>query len=88
MDKPALDITGDVCPFTFVKTKLLVERLPPGATTCVRLQGAAPLRNVPRSLREAGHTVVSLQPEPGQGETGVHRMVIRTAGGDDEARAP
>lgn len=88
MNEPALDITGDVCPFTFVKTKLLIERLPPGATTCVRLQGVAPLRNVPRSVREAGHAVISLEPEPGQGETGIHRMVIRTAGREDPTCAP
>ena len=33
MSKPDyfLDITADVCPMTFVKTKLMLERMPPGA---------------------------------------------------------
>ncbi len=80
MSNHALDITGDICPFTFVKTKLLIERMPAGATACVRLQGAEPLRNVPRSVREAGHEVLSLDPEEGQGATGIHRLTIRKSG--------
>lgn len=76
----AIDITGDICPFTFVKTKLLIERLAPGAVACVRLQGAEPLRNVPRSVREAGHEVLSLKPEGGEGPEGIHHLIIRKAG--------
>lgn len=77
MSQHEIDITGDVCPFTFVKTKLLVERIPSGAVARVRLQGADPLRNVPRSLQEHGHEVLSLQPEPGEGTSGVHLLVFR-----------
>lgn len=58
-----IDITGDVCPLTFVKTKLLLERMPPGALATVRLKGAQPLDNVPRSVKAHGHDVVSLTPE-------------------------
>ncbi|MDX2143790.1 MAG: sulfurtransferase TusA family protein [Rhodospirillaceae bacterium] len=58
-----LDITGDVCPMTFVKTKLLLEKMPVGALVTVRLKGAEPLDNVPRSVRAHGHEVVSLAPE-------------------------
>jgi TusA-related sulfurtransferase len=60
-----IDITGDVCPLTFVKTKLLLEKMPPGAIATVRLKGAQPLDNVPRSVRAHGHEVVSLEPEAG-----------------------
>lgn len=60
-----LDITGDVCPLTFVKTKLLLEKMPPGALATVRLKGAQPLDNVPRSVKAHGHDVVSLAPEVG-----------------------
>lgn len=65
MNAPAyfLDITADVCPLTFVKTKLLLEKMPPGALATVRLKGAQPLDNVPRSVKAHGHEVVSLAPE-------------------------
>lgn len=58
-----LDITRDVCPLTFVKTKLLLERMSSGETADIRLTGAEPLENVPRSVREHGHEVLSLEPE-------------------------
>lgn len=71
-----LDITDEVCPMTFVKTKLLVERMASGETVEVRLKGAEPLGNVPRSLAELGHEIVSMTPEPGEGSTGVHLLVV------------
>lgn len=58
-----LDITRDVCPLTFVKTKLLLERMAAGQTAEIRLKGTEPLENVPRSVREHGHEVLSLEPD-------------------------
>jgi TusA-related sulfurtransferase len=58
-----IDITGDVCPLTFVKTKLLLEKMPVGAVATVRLKGAQPLDNVPRSVTAHGHEIVSLSRE-------------------------
>lgn len=58
-----LDITRDVCPLTFVKTKLLLERMSPGETAEIFLKGTEPLENVPRSVRDHGHDVVSLVPD-------------------------
>jgi len=72
-----IDITSDVCPFTFVKTKLLLERMAVGETALVRLRGAAPLKNVPRSVREHGQVVLSLTPEEGEEVNGVHLLVFR-----------
>lgn len=73
-----LDITQEVCPLTFVKTKLLIERLSPGQIAEIRLKGAEPLENVPRSVREHGHEVLSLEPEDGGGGgTGVYLLRIR-----------
>ncbi|MGF1639972.1 MAG: sulfurtransferase TusA family protein [Rhodospirillales bacterium] len=75
-----LDISGEVCPLTFVRTKLLIERMRPGQTAEIRLKGAEPLLNVPRSVREAGHVVVALAPEdPAAGPHAVHRLRIRKA---------
>ena len=57
-----IDITAEVCPMTFVRTKIALERLQVGAVLEVRLKGDEPLRNVPESARDAGHTVLGLEP--------------------------
>ncbi len=74
-----LDITGEVCPLTFVKTKLLVERMASGEMAEVRLNEGEPLENVPRSLREIGHQVLSLEPEsrPRAGKPAVYRLRLQ-----------
>jgi TusA-related sulfurtransferase len=74
-----IDITGEVCPLTFVKTKLLLERARSGETVLVRLKGPEPLANVPRAVRDHGHAVLALGPEdPARTEPGdVHRLLIR-----------
>lgn len=75
-----IDITAEVCPLTFVKTKLLIESMAPGQTAEVRLKGQEPLENVPRSVSEQGHQVLGLTPEdPSEPPHGVHRLVLRKA---------
>lgn len=77
----ALDITAETCPMTFVRVKLAIERMAAGETLEVRLKGAEPLRNVPRSLVEHGHTVLELVPEEADatGPDAPHRLRIRKA---------
>ena len=70
----AIDITGEVCPMTFVRTKLKLERMQPGEVLSVRLIGEEPLRNVPRAAREEGHTILGIEDD---GET--HIVTIRRA---------
>jgi TusA-related sulfurtransferase len=70
-----LDITAEVCPLTFVRTKLLIERMAPGQTADVLLKGAEPLANVPRAVADHGHTVLGLVPLPEP--DGVHRLRLR-----------
>ncbi|NQV47158.1 MAG: sulfurtransferase TusA family protein [Rhodospirillaceae bacterium] len=73
-----LDITPEVCPMTFVRTKLQIEKMAAGSTLEVRLKGTEPLENVPRSVIDSGNTVLSLEPEDPDGPPdGVHRLVIR-----------
>jgi tRNA 2-thiouridine synthesizing protein A len=72
-----LDITREVCPMTYVRTKLKLEELAEGELLEIRLRGPEPAKNVPRSAREEGHEVLSLDPE-GAGE--VYRLVIRKRG--------
>ena len=52
-----LDITGVTCPMTWVRTKLELERMAPGEQLEVRCREGEALENVPRSAREAGHSV-------------------------------
>ena len=72
-----LDITAEVCPMTFVKTRLLIERMAPGETAEVRLKGEEPLANVPASVAELGHAVEGLAPESPGAE--IHLLRIRKA---------
>ena len=58
-----IDITRDVCPMTFVKTRIALDRLAQGQTLLVRLRGEEPLRNVPRTAVEQGHTVLEQRAE-------------------------
>jgi TusA-related sulfurtransferase len=72
-----LDITREVCPMTYVRTKLALESLDDGAVLEVLLRGEEPLKNVPRNAREDGHEVLALEP---RGE-GLHRLLLRKQGG-------
>ena len=73
-----LDITAEICPMTFVRTKLMIEKMSQGDVAEVRLQGAEPLENVPRSVEEMGNIIVSLEPEDGTTDPrGIHRLLIR-----------
>ncbi len=76
-----LDITGDVCPMTFVRTRLLIEKMKSDETATVRLVGEEPLENVPASVTELGHDVLSLTAEGGgdAGPDAVHLLVLRKA---------
>ena len=70
----AIDITGEVCPMTFVRTKLKLERMQPGDVLHVRLRGEEPLRNVPRAARDEGHIILGIEDD---GEA--HIVTIRRA---------
>ena len=67
-----LDITRDLCPMTFVRTRLALDRMTPGQTLLVLLKGEEPRRNVPRSTREHGHKVLSEE----TGADGVTRLLL------------
>ena len=71
-----LDITTEVCPMTFVRTRLALDRMTPGQTLLVRLRGDEPLRNVPRTAREQGHEVLSQE----TGSDGITRLLLRRGG--------
>ena len=68
-----LDITHEVCPMTFVRTRLALDRLTPGEILLVLLRGEEPRLNVPRTALAQGHEVVSQE----DGADGVTRLVLR-----------
>jgi TusA-related sulfurtransferase len=72
-----IDITGEVCPMTFVRTKLRLERMQPGEVLRVRLRGEEPLRNVPRAARDEGHVILGVEPASDVHGGDVHVVTIR-----------
>ncbi len=55
-----LNLLGVVCPINFVKTKLKLEEMDENQILEVYLDEGEPIRNVPRSVKEEGHTVVKV----------------------------
>ena len=58
---------------TFVRTKLLMERMEPGEVAEVLLSGGDPLENVPRSVFEHGYEIISLEPE----NDNLYKLIIK-----------
>lgn len=68
-----LDITPYACPMTFVRTKLALERVEPGGVLDIVMRTGEPARNIPRSLRDEGHEVLST----GDIGSDLYRVVVR-----------
>jgi tRNA 2-thiouridine synthesizing protein A len=57
-----IDLGGEICPFTFVRTKLALEQLAIGAVLRVIVDHEPATRNIPRSAIEWGQEVVAVSP--------------------------
>jgi tRNA 2-thiouridine synthesizing protein A len=68
-----LDITSEVCPMTFVRTRLALDRLKAGQILRVLLRGDEPRTNVPRTAIEQGHQVL----DETTGPDGITRLLLR-----------
>lgn len=73
----AIDITAETCPMTFVRTRLALDSLAPGAILLVRLRGEDPRANVPRATADQGHDLLDMI----ELEDGSAILVIRKGGG-------
>ena len=62
-DPVVLDLSGEVCPYTFLKARLALEGLAPGTGLHVIVDNEASARDVPRALAGAGHRVLSADPD-------------------------
>ena len=58
-----IDITKEICPMTFVKTKLKLETMAVGEVLEVTLREGEPLLNVPKSVEQDGHKILDLRQE-------------------------
>ena len=70
-----LDITREVCPMTFVRARLMIEKMERGEILAIRLCGEEPLKNVPESLVELGHSILSIEPD--DMTTGANMHILR-----------
>ncbi|MGI9554057.1 MAG: sulfurtransferase TusA family protein [Thermodesulfobacteriota bacterium] len=59
----SIDITKEICPMTFVKTKLKLETMGTGQVLEVTLREGEPLSNLPKSVEQEGHKVLDIYKE-------------------------
>ena len=55
-----LDLKGEVCPFTFVKSKLIIEQMEKGQILRVILDYKPSVENVPKSMEMEGQKVLAV----------------------------
>ncbi|ACN99274.1 conserved domain protein [Sulfurihydrogenibium azorense Az-Fu1] len=55
-----LDLKGEVCPFTFVKSKLIIEQMEKGQILRVILDYEPSVENVPKSMEMEGQKVLAV----------------------------
>jgi TusA-related sulfurtransferase len=55
-----LDLKGEVCPFTFVKSKLIIEQMDKGQVLRVILDYKPSVENVPKSMEMEGQEVLAV----------------------------
>ena len=56
-----LDLRGEVCPFTFVKSKLIIEQMDIGEVLKVILDYYPSVENVPKSMRDEYQEVLAVK---------------------------
>ncbi|UCD56817.1 MAG: sulfurtransferase TusA family protein [Candidatus Hydrogenedentota bacterium] len=71
-----INLKGEVCPYTFVKSKLAMEEMLPGQVLRVIVDHLPATRNVPRSMENEGNEVL----EVSELDDSDWQMVIRKRG--------
>ena len=71
-----LNLKGEVCPYTFVKTKLALEMMETDQVLRVTVDHLPAVENVPRSVANEGHEVLNV----GQVHDTDWEIVIRKVG--------
>lgn len=60
-----LDISEEVCPMSFVLTKLEIEKLEIGQILELVCKAGEPVRNISIQLKDEGHEIKTVKKEPG-----------------------
>lgn len=68
-----LDIRGEVCPLTFVRSKLALEKMAPGEVLEIIVDHQPAAVSVPRSMEREGQTVLGVE-QVGEGQW---RLLVR-----------
>ena len=56
-----LNLKGEVCPYTFIKSKLKIEEIEAGEVLKIVIDYEPSAVNVPRSLEHEGHRVIRVE---------------------------
>jgi TusA-related sulfurtransferase len=56
-----IDIRGQVCPYTFVRSKLAIEKMNVGEVLEIILDHKAAVENVPKSMENEGQKVLKIE---------------------------
>ncbi len=55
-----IDLRGEVCPYTFVKSKLALEEMSPGQVLGIIVDHEPATKNVPRSMENEGNEIIGV----------------------------
>ena len=70
----SIDLLGVKCPFNYVKTKIKLETMASGSILEVLLDDGEPSENVPKSIKNDGHKIISLIEQQGH-----YKLTIKKA---------
>jgi tRNA 2-thiouridine synthesizing protein A len=71
-----VDLTGESCPYTIVKSKLALEQIAPGQVMSVTVGDAESAQALPLNLAYDGHEVLAVNASP----PGRSEVVVRKRG--------
>jgi tRNA 2-thiouridine synthesizing protein A len=58
-----IDVCKEKCPMSFVKVKLMLEKISSGNKLEIKFQGEETLKRLPKSILDSGHKIIYLKKE-------------------------
>ena len=53
-----LDLRGEICPYTFIKSRLILEQMADGEILGILVDYYPAIKNITRSMKDLGYTVL------------------------------
>jgi TusA-related sulfurtransferase len=72
-----LDLRGTPCPLNFIRTKLRLEQMTPGAVLEVWLDAGEPIEQVPDSLKMEGYQILQTQLVAAEDDSGFFALQVQ-----------